>query len=269
MLEYISLVTDYRMKNIHIFCINLKKRPERWNEFSTVMTNNGFNDIERIDGVNGETIDKNDAKHLLSVRGYKNLGNHKTDHFGIFTNGTLGCYLSHMNTWRLIVERNLEGAVIFEDDTTPTNRNAKEDMFWLINQSRQIPSLSGIFFDYNSADDIHFDESFVKLNDFYLANAYYLTNLGAKQLLNRAIPIELQVDRYISFLTQQDPSIIFLGSKNKLFKQTKHHKSDIQTFCPRCSIDIFRYYNYNSIRLIFMISIIIILFVICYRILKK
>ena len=64
---------------IHVYCINLKNRADRWKRFSeqpeveSIMKNHSF---ERFEGINGSALDiKNDAR--ISLRTKRNIREHK------------------------------------------------------------------------------------------------------------------------------------------------------------------------------------------------
>lgn len=84
------------------FCINLDRRPDRWERFQRVCP---FDDVERWPAVDGQTIEVPESwtKRMHSKR----------------ANGAYGCYLSHMMLIAHCVQMNYPQVMIFEDDAVP------------------------------------------------------------------------------------------------------------------------------------------------------
>ena len=92
-----------------IFVINLASSIERLNRVSD--EHNAQNlAFERIDAVDGKTLtDADIAKHYNARLNLKKY--HKP-----LSRGEIGCYLSHRKAWQTIVDRQLDYAIILEDD---------------------------------------------------------------------------------------------------------------------------------------------------------
>src|SRR3989442_3393968 len=93
----------------HTFVINLKKRNDRWKTINDKFKNTNLK-LERWDAVYG--------KELSS----EYINQHTTDFCRNFcSNGMIGCWLSHYNLWKHIVNNNLDNVLILEDDAEPIN----------------------------------------------------------------------------------------------------------------------------------------------------
>lgn len=87
-----------------MFVINLDRARDRWESTSRQMKQHGLI-VERIPAVDGRTLTKDDLR-LVSTRIAAFLQ----------PRGVIGCYLSHRKFWQMVVDRNLDSAIIFEDD---------------------------------------------------------------------------------------------------------------------------------------------------------
>ena len=88
------------------YVINLKRRPDRLENFKKTCP---YTDIEVIEAFDGQNIDNNNNKDLF----YK-IKNHKNSRD--ITNAELGCFTSHMMVWKKIIDSNTKYNLIFEDD---------------------------------------------------------------------------------------------------------------------------------------------------------
>ncbi len=88
-----------------VFCINLKKRPQRLESAKAEFEKHGIT-VEFIEAVDGKELDDLDgfSENLVSADGQK------------VTRGDLGCTLSHLKVAQIAKERNLANYFVFEDD---------------------------------------------------------------------------------------------------------------------------------------------------------
>lgn len=90
-----------------IYCINLDKRPDRYDKFIAEINKFGLTDIERYSGIDGNTI-LNDSPLL---------------------NGELGILTTHMGIIQKSYDEGLKNVLILEDDVTFTNELIKLDEY--------------------------------------------------------------------------------------------------------------------------------------------
>jgi glycosyl transferase, family 25 len=101
--EYIY---DY-LRNMPIFVINLKDRPNRRIEAISELHRNGLQ-ATFVDAVDGRTLDVNylrNKKIIIDHRKYRKL-----------RRGEIGCYLSHLKCWQSILESKQPYGMVLEDD---------------------------------------------------------------------------------------------------------------------------------------------------------
>lgn len=87
-----------------IYVMNLARSVDRWIYAEKQMKGEGLV-VERLDAVDGRALSR------------EQLLNQSTRMAMILQpRGVIGCYLSHRKFWQLVVDLNLESAIIFEDD---------------------------------------------------------------------------------------------------------------------------------------------------------
>lgn len=95
-----------------IFVINLIRRPERLLKMSEILKVLGF-DFQVFPAVDGQTL----TVEELQKRGIEFLPGYLDPYYKRpMKAGEIGCFLSHYEIWRYIVDKNLEKVIIFEDD---------------------------------------------------------------------------------------------------------------------------------------------------------
>jgi glycosyl transferase family 25 len=93
---------------INIFVITLSHAKERQEYISSVLKNANIN-FEFIFGANGADFTEEDLKNIYDPVKAKKFGND-------LTNGQIGCSLSHKMVYQHIIEKNIERAIVIEDD---------------------------------------------------------------------------------------------------------------------------------------------------------
>jgi len=87
-----------------MFVLNLDRAPDRWAHMQALMEAQGLT-AERLSAVDGRTLtDAEMQTHSTKMAAF------------LQPRGVIGCYLSHKKFWQMVVDRNLESAIIFEDD---------------------------------------------------------------------------------------------------------------------------------------------------------
>lgn len=197
--------------NIHVYCINLKHRPDRWNRFSSqpeLAALKQSYEVERFEGINGSAINIQKDERI-SLRTKRNIKDHiRRDHEELDSAGGVGCYLSHTTIWKKFLERSEPYAMILEDDVvldpgfTMKFQRAMRDATLLSEEPDvwffQPPS--DWYYDYKG---IPFPPNVTKNNiGPWITNAcaaftgYLISRRGAERLLEAAFPIDMHVDLY-------------------------------------------------------------------------
>ncbi|KAI1729339.1 glycosyltransferase family 25 (LPS biosynthesis protein) domain-containing protein [Ditylenchus destructor] len=111
-----------------IFLINLKRRPERLRKMTDLAQLLGI-DFTIFEAVDGQLLSEDEIKKLKFLPGYEDPYYKRP-----MKRGEIGCFLSHYQIWKEIVDNGLERVIVFEDDVRFTEnativlRGTVEDM---------------------------------------------------------------------------------------------------------------------------------------------
>jgi GR25 family glycosyltransferase involved in LPS biosynthesis len=203
---------------IHVYCINLKHRTDRWErfskqpEFQQLMKHYTF---ERYEAINGSAIDimKDDRISLRTKRNVKE--NVRRDHEELDTAGGVGCYLSHTNVWKQFLERPEPYAMILEDDAYLHDGFVAEFQA-AMKDTTLLPQMPDIwYFNRDSGLNLIYTPFYydnkgkpppdtIKQNNLgpwvtqICSNftGYLISKAGAEKLLETAFPLDMHVDLY-------------------------------------------------------------------------
>lgn len=259
------------------FCISLEKNKDRWGVILDMIREAGFEDVEIFPGINGNEIGKmakgeqvsQDTQVLVdSLGGLSSLltpwaryalkmdKKRKFD-AQLSSWGAVGCYLSHVLIWNMMIEDDIPYCAIFEDDVKFVD-NFKEEF-----QKRLefIPEdADGIFLSVSdNFSPKKYNEYFNKIEGvFFGLHAYILTNAGARKLFKNVFPIEVQIDSNMSFSVVLDG--VKLYDTPGLTGQTIH-VSSIQDVCLMCNLNEQRFGILMGIYFLMIFAIIFIIFI--------
>ena len=92
-----------------MFVLNLDRASDRWAQVQKQMSEQGL-EVERLSAVDGKKLtDAEMQTHSTKMAAF------------LQPRGVIGCYLSHKKFWQMVVDRNLDSAIIFEDDVRLVN----------------------------------------------------------------------------------------------------------------------------------------------------
>jgi GR25 family glycosyltransferase involved in LPS biosynthesis len=196
---------------IHVYCINLKHRADRWARFSSQpeldILKQSY-ELERFEGINGSAINIQKDERI-SLRTKRNIKEHiRRDHEELDSAGGVGCYLSHTTVWKKFLERSEPYAIIFEDDAL-ISRGFTASLQRAMKDATLLPDEPDVWF-FMPPSDWYYEykgKPFppnVKANNIgpWVTNActaftgYMITRRGAEKLLESAFPIDMHVDLY-------------------------------------------------------------------------
>lgn len=215
--------------------INLDRAKEKYQHFCKNLEKVNFPiNVERVPAVDGKKVDI-DKKGLLSPRSLYDLTRSRYDHRTLATRGALGCYMSHVSMWKKIVDENLPGLVILEDDAKPNDKTYEKLTRALKNAPRDADYLFLMYnkiCKHNMIKDPN-NPDWVQLQDIMFGTmAQIVTNKGARTLLKYCFPIEMQVDDFIGVLSRvkkDDGEFkVYAYLPNDLFKDDNTVGSAIQ-----------------------------------------
>ena len=197
--------------NIHIYCINLKHRADRWARFSSQPELEALKqsyEMERFEAINGSAINVQKDERI-SLRTKRNIKEHiRRDNEELDSAGGVGCYLSHTTIWKKFLERSEPYAIIFEDDAlidsgfTQKLKRAMKDTtllpdipdVWLF-----LPPVDWYYAYKGKPFPPNVKENIVGpwiTNVCSAFTGYMISRRGAERLLEAAFPIDMHVDLY-------------------------------------------------------------------------
>lgn len=232
---------------IRLFVINMDKDKLRYDKILKYYENSDLSvlPIERYSAVIGKEIQAEqwltpdaltDLK-MIEKRGYR------THHHSL-TRGGIGCFLSHYNLAKQLLNDNQVNAyLIFEDDTTmlPSTftqikkvyNDAPEDWDMLL------------FYTIRAVGRTE-NDTFHRLKSFWGMNCYLLNKKGAKKLVDEVNneKIDGQVDCYLSRMIQQKKMNIYSTKTHLVSSNSKD--TNIQILLkPTQNIDPYDYKGYR------------------------
>lgn len=232
---------------LRLFVINMNKDKERYQKLLKHYKNSDLTvfAINRYEAVVGKQVppetwlskDAFNELQLIEKNGFR------THHHSL-TRGGLGCFLSHYNLAKqLINDPSVNGYLIFEDDTTmlPTTYNQ------ILTSLDEAPKDWDMLLFYTIRAVGHSEnDSFNKLKSFWGMNCYILSKHGAKKFVDEVneTKIDGQVDCYLSRMIQQKKMNIY--STKTHFVSSNSTDTNIQTLLkPQQNIDPYDYKGYR------------------------
>lgn len=213
---------DYAKDTVVAYIINLDRSPERL-KFVKDNVEKLSVPFERISAVDGNLIPKDELQQKVfhSMKDFD-----ARNKLGVF-----GCYLSHLKSWETFLQSDAEFAIIFEDDVNFNPKILKETIDELIINKK--------LWDINTFDIrgngmplkikrlSNGQKLVVYLTRVVNAGAYIINRKAAERLVQKALPIKMQVDDYFTRIWELD--LKFTGIENpRLVYQMFGNNSDIE-----------------------------------------
>lgn len=229
-----------------IYMINLKRKKDVANNSLKKLNNltnkdNLFSNIDIFEAIDGKLLNNDDINNNISLKSKYTLKN-PSSYDDIRSVGEIGCYLSHTKIWQEIIDNNYKNCIIFEDDVIP-----KTNYEMIIKYLDNIPDNYDIAylgwwnrfsFNYVNKNSYWY---YTNYNDRNKQNvlglySYVISNKGARKLLSKAFPIDIQLDSYVSLYSNVYKDFIRYLSKEKLFEADKSVLGDDNTHtkCNKC-----------------------------------
>lgn len=219
------------------WCINLKRRPDRWADFLAQPGANRFAPIERYEAIDAKDLDVTQDPNV-SVQVLHNIQkNERRAHYEIVSAGSIACYYSHTNLWKwLLTESDAPAMLVMEDDLE-IKPDSFDELQALLNDPALADGSWGIFNPgaYTGSKE-PLSPAICEYKRSFLFHCYIITRQGAESLLKTAFPIQMHIDHYASFVASLGRTRI-VGPCKRLFKQ-RDDKSDNRTDfkCTICNV---------------------------------
>ena len=176
------------LEDLPIYCINLESESERRSYIEKSFSDQGLhiNMVPAVD-TRGELWKK--YIHHLTDDGKKCLQdalyNKKRKHHHELTPGAIGCFLSHVKTWSLLMESDQNVCLILEDDSSPPPDFSNQ----LTKILSKLPSDTDIFLLNHiiNGGSKNVDDDIMKMDPpiaFYYMNCYLITRRGIEKIMN-------------------------------------------------------------------------------------
>jgi len=254
--------------NIKSYIINLEKYKNNYDLCLKRLSKINIKP-ERFNAIYVEDENSEEIKQITYPSVQYIIKNGRYAHNNIGTKGAIGCYLSHVSLWKMLLESDEEMFLIFEDDVDINNIY---DFINKINKSINLINKNDWDVIYVGYFD-HFKKIFKKNqyykkteNIIYGTHAYIINRQGAHKLLQKAIPIVDQIDSYMSFMALEN-NINSYQTSNEFFTQNNIAGTTIQT---DQSIKIFiTQFNDKTLINIFILISLLFIFLIYINLKKK
>jgi len=232
---------------LRLYVINMDKDKERYQKLLKHYKNSDLTTlpINRYEAIVGKKVPPETwlSKDALTELQLIEKNGFRTHHHSV-TRGGLGCFLSHYNLAKQLVnDPSVNGYLIFEDDTTmlPTTYNQ------ILTSLEEAPQDWDMLLFYTiRAVGRSENDTFNKLKSFWGMNCYILSKQGAKKFVDEVneTKIDGQVDCYLSRMIQQKKMNIY--STKTHFVSSNSTDTNIQTLLkPHQNIDPYDYKGYR------------------------
>lgn len=222
--------------------INLKRRADRLRKFRSMSKYGQKCDV--VEAVDGRRLNIQEllANGTLGHIGWKSIlntmnGIDKKHHYELCTLGAVGCYLSHYNAWKSILNEKLPYRYIFEDDA---NIKILDDSNYLKQITERIDSLPNdwhiyviglphTMLEFDESVDDDYPKNLKKIKRFCGLHAYVVSYRGAQFLLDQGMlfPIQQQIDSHLSELALDYGLNVYIHTDLPLIPPIQD-KTDIQ-----------------------------------------
>ena len=210
-----------------VYLIHMAKNPERLKSFQANYSNSdmSFKKFNIFPAVVGKDLN---LIEYVSPKGYQQiLMSEKTGtrmHHYDLTRGAVGCYLSHLSIYKMIIEKNMKYGIIFEDDSMIANDFYKR----LLHGLNKIPKNWDIFLLGVICLKCDVGKDYINIKRFWGTHGYMVSNESAKKLLEYLDkPLSKQIDADMSLLIKKGIINVYAINPVIVAQDTKFG-SDIQ-----------------------------------------
>jgi glycosyl transferase, family 25 len=172
----------------HIFCVNLDRRPDKWEECVKEFDKWGL-EVERFSAVDGNTIEPFNYK---------------------VPRGSIGNCLSKIGVLKLSKERKYKSVLVLEDDVAFQDDFNNKFAEW----SKEVPEnwdMLWIGGNHNWVKNIPlFSPHLIRITNTYATHAFALRDTVYDRVLDRLVPLEPQDDIILAELQKECEAFCFM-----------------------------------------------------------
>lgn len=215
--------------NFDVYLINLGRNKDRLQHFVAQMQRSDlrFKTIYRYEAVNGKALDIKPP--MTSEKAYKEITDaekhgFRTKHYQL-TRGAIGCYLSHLNIYKMFLQSGRNYLLVFEDDVVIV-----PDVYKRLNAAlRVIPKGWDIVLLGCHCIVCQKHETFSATRRFFFTHAMLISREGAQKIVAHldGRPIEQQIDAVLSNMSEKDMLSIYCLN-DPIVRQSQDFKTTIQ-----------------------------------------
>lgn len=174
-----SILSKYFDK---VYCINLKRRPDRWEKVQAEFAKFGFDEVDRYEAIDGKEFDWSNVKHNPSL-----------------LVGELGLIETNINIIKDAIENGYKSVLIFEDDVYFTDEINKLEEYM-----DALPSdWDMIYFGGNHSygpKPENVNEKILKLTKTYTTHCIVIRDTLFETIIAMTEPRKKQIDVYYADL---------------------------------------------------------------------
>ncbi|KRF98362.1 uncharacterized protein Dwil_GK27803 [Drosophila willistoni] len=205
--ESVQLPEKSKLTLDHIYMINLDRRPERRQKMENLFDELGLN-VEHFSAVDGKQLNSERLQEMgiQFLSGYEDPYHHRA-----MTMGEIGCFLSHYNIWKQMLELNQKEVLILEDDIR-FEPYFTGNALRVINQARNAVEYDLIYFGRKRLKEetepwVEGADSLVHVGYSYWTLGYVISLEGARKLL-AANPLKklIPVDEFLPLMFDRHPN---------------------------------------------------------------
>ncbi|XP_050301712.1 glycosyltransferase 25 family member isoform X2 [Anthonomus grandis grandis] len=202
--KYVTIPQKDSLVFDNIFVINLKRRPDRRERMTKCFDELGL-DVEFVDAVDGKVLNESFLQHIKFMPDFKDPYHQRPMKLG-----EIGCFLSHYQIWKKIIDNNYQTSLILEDDVRfePFFRQKVERV---MSEASKVQNWDLVYFGRKRLRDqeepwVEGAKYLVEAGYSYWTLGYALSLSGAQKLLD-AKPLTklVPVDEYLPILFDKHP----------------------------------------------------------------
>ena len=213
-------------RSIRKYIINLDRREDRMAVTLPKLRGYGFEGVERWPAVDARKLGRGDLERLVKVEAIAPIwANRRTEHHQLSI-GAVGCYLSHLQLWVRLLRSSDTRMLVFEDDTNPTMTSDEVDRLLAELPDDCDVLLLGVFEEHDRSKRPTVRKV---TSQFYGMHAYIIHRRCVSTLLAHALPMDMQIDSWLSKLAANGTVCLYTVSHSGWLQSDDIRSSDIQT----------------------------------------
>lgn len=183
------------------YMINLDKDQHEFPDAARRFSKLGIQ-VERLSAVYGKSLSKEYIDSVVHPYGLHTIKNEMLTLWDILSLGAVGCSLSHIKAWKMLLDSDQELLHVLEDDADP--KESVEEMNQFVNEVEKIdPEWDVIYLGYLpkflGSCDQKLESGIWRIRSMMPGTqSYLISKRGAKKLMEHAFPLVNAIDAYMS-----------------------------------------------------------------------